>query len=149
MSGIRVLVASDSALLREGIQTLLSPCSEVEIVGKTEAGDEVIEEARRLRPQILILDIPEPSSARLELLARLKTELPELGVITVSYQQDEAPILSVLQTGVQGYLCGQEGAAELIAAVQAVAEGDSYLCPAASGVLVRHYRRKRRSDRLG
>ncbi len=142
MSNIRVLVVSDSALLREGIQVLLSPCPEVEIVGETSAGDEAIEEARRLRPLVLILDVPKPNNTPLELLSRLRSAMPELKIIAVTYQHDEAAILRLLQMGVQGYLCGQEGAAELITAIQAVAGGDSFLCPAASGVLVRHYRRK-------
>jgi DNA-binding NarL/FixJ family response regulator len=143
MTQIRVLVASDSALLREGIQALLSPCPEVEIVGMTEAGDGAIEEACRLRPAVLILDVPRPDSTRLFLLDRLKTVLPELGVIAVGCQQDEASILHVLNMGIQGYLCGREGPAELIAATQAVAQGDSFLCPNATGVLVRRYRGKR------
>jgi len=142
MSAIQVLVASDSALLREGIQALLSTCPDVEIVGKTAAGDEAIEEARRLRPLVVILDVPKPNHAPLQLLSRLKTELPELKVVIVTYQNDEAAILQLLQAGVQGYLCGHEGVTELITAVQAVAGGDSFLCPAASGVLVRHYRQK-------
>lgn len=143
MSGIRVLVVSNSAILRDGIQALLSPCADVDIVGKVEAGEKAIREASRLQPRVLILDIPKPDSTPLELLVRLKTEMPELRVIAVSYQEDEASILNVLEMGVQGYLCGQDGAAELVAAVQAVAGGDSFLCPGASGVLVRQYRGKR------
>ena len=142
MSRIQVLVASDSALLREGIQALLSTCPDVEIVGKTTAGDEAIAEARRLRPLVVILDVPKPNHAPLQLLSRLKAELPELKVVIVTYDQDEASILRLLQMGAQGYLCGHEGATELITAVQTVAEGDSFLCPAASGALVRHYRQK-------
>lgn len=143
MRSTRVLVASDSTLLRDGIQALLPACPEVKVVGMTNAGDGAIEEAYRLRPAVLIVDIPRPDNNRLELLNRLKTELPELRVIVIGHQQDEASILRVLETGVRGYLCAREGAAELVAALQAIAGGDSYLCPAASGVLIREYRSMR------
>lgn len=129
-------------LMADGIEAILSACSDMEIVAKSKAGIEAIDDGRRWRPHILILDIPAPDSASLALLDRLREELTDVRVITVSYQWDEASMQRVLQKGVRGYLCGREGAAELVKAVRAVAAGGTFLCPGASGVVVRHYRRK-------
>ncbi len=148
MNRIRVLVVSDSRLLREGIQVLLSPCPNVEIVGAVQAGDEAVREAGRLKPHIVLLDLPKLETTQLELVGRLQAELPGIRVIALSYGMDEASVLQVLDMGIQGYLCGREGPADLRAAVQAVAEGDSFLCPGASGILVRRYRGKRSKRRV-
>ncbi|GMR10915.1 MAG: hypothetical protein BMS9Abin28_1739 [Anaerolineae bacterium] len=142
MSEIKVAIASDSALIREGIEALLSARPGVDVVGTSNAGSEAIREAQKSQARILVFDMPEPKSLSLELLARLGRELPELSLIAVSHRRDEPPIQNVLREGVHGYLCSQEGAEELVEAVLAVAEGGSYLCPEASGVLVRHYRSK-------
>ncbi len=146
MSEIKVAIASDSALVREGIEALLSARPDVDVVGTSNAGTEAFKAAQKSHARILVFDMPEPKSLSLELLARLGSELPELSLIAVSHRRDEPLIQSVLREGVRGYLCSQEGAEELMEAVLAVAEGGSYLCPEASGVLVRHYRSKVRSS---
>ena len=148
MKQIDVMVLSDSTLLRDAIQAMLLPFPGFTVIGKCETED-AVRMAARLHPDVLLLDISLPDSESRNILQALQADMPDLRVIAVTYYDDSDPeeIIDVLGRGIRGYLCGKEQAAEVADAIRAVAAGDVYLCPGASDVLLKSYRRHARTSR--
>ncbi|MCC6784869.1 MAG: response regulator transcription factor [Planctomycetes bacterium] len=123
MERIRILVADDHAIVREGIRRILTDAPEVEVVA--EAGDaaEVLRLVRELPLDIVLLDISFPGKSGLEILAHLKAVKPELPVLMLSMFPEEQFALRAIKAGAAGYLTKESAPAELVTAVRDVAAG--------------------------
>jgi DNA-binding NarL/FixJ family response regulator len=131
---IRVLVADDFPLVREGLAAALRSDGEIEIVGTAADGVEALEKCRTLTPDVMLLDLRMPRMSGLVVLAHLATEMPTLRVIAVSASIDARSVIDALSAGADGYLTKHIEADELCAAVHAVHRGE----PVISSMLTRH-----------
>jgi DNA-binding NarL/FixJ family response regulator len=126
---IRVLVADDHAIVREGVHQLLSQQPDIEVVGEAADGAQVLDLARKLRPDLVLMDIGMPGMNGLEATRALKAEQPQTNVLVLTMQEGEDYFFHLLQAGASGYVLKGAGSAELLSAIRAVQQGGVYLNP--------------------
>ncbi len=126
---IRVLVADDHAIVREGVHQLLSQQPDIEVVGEASDGAQVLDLARKLRPDLVLMDIGMPGMNGLEATRALKAEQPQTNVLVLTMQEGEDYFFRLLQAGASGYVLKGAGSAELLSAIRAVQQGGVYLNP--------------------
>ncbi len=129
---IRLLVADDHALFRRGvIQTLKTP--EMTVVAEASTAAEALEQARETLPDILLLDVSMPGGSGLDILPRLQAEVPICKVVILTVSEDEETLFLALKQGARGYIVKGVAADDLVAAVQAVHAGETYVAPGMAG----------------
>ena len=126
---IRILLADDHALVREGTRRLLETESDVEVVAEAASGEEAIEAARRFHPDIAIVDIAMPGMGGIAATRAIKTFCHGTAVLILSAYDDEPYLMALLDAGAAGFLLKNVHGQELIKAVRAVARGESVLQP--------------------
>ncbi len=136
---IRVLVAEDHLLVRQGIVKLLEAESDLQVVGEADNGREAIALIESLQPDVVVLDISMPELDGLETLARLRGRQPKLRPVILSMHADPALVRQALRAGALGYVVKQSVADELLAAVRAAHSGSLYLSSGISGVLANDF----------
>ena len=126
----KVLIADDHPVVREGVRRILQGASEVEVVGEVGRSDEVLDAARRLKPDVLILDIAMPGPSHLEVLAALPAACPGTRTLILSAQPEEEYAVRALKGGATGYLTKDYAPPDLIEAVRRIAAGGRYVTDA-------------------
>jgi DNA-binding NarL/FixJ family response regulator len=126
---IRVLLADDHALVREGTRRLLETEADVEVVAEAASGEEAIEAAQRLHPDIAIIDIAMPGIGGIEATRTIKAHCPETAILVLSAYDDEPYLIALLEAGAAGFLLKNIHGQELINAIRAVSRGESVLHP--------------------
>jgi DNA-binding NarL/FixJ family response regulator len=139
---LRVLLADDHTILREGVRLLLQAQPDIAVVGEAGDGEQALALARRLRPDIVVLDIAMPGLSGLEVTRRLRAELPAVQVVVLTMHADREYVTEVVQAGAAGYVLKQAAAQELVRALRAVRDGEAYLHPAATRALIGDYLRR-------
>jgi len=122
---INILLADDHAILRDGIKMLLSAEKDLNVVGEAKNGDEAIQIARKLKPDIVLMDISMPSINGLE-AAKQILRFVDTKIILLSMYTDEEYVVQAIRIGVSGYLHKQSAATSLLKAVRAVKNGEAY-----------------------
>lgn len=123
---IRVLVADDHTIVRETLVVALEASGECRIVGQAADGIDAIEQCLRLRPDIAIVDISMPRLNGIEVVRRLRVELPQMRILVLTMHQEEEYVLHMLRAGAAGYLRKDAAMAELIEAVRSLGGGGLY-----------------------
>jgi DNA-binding NarL/FixJ family response regulator len=126
---IRVLLADDHALVREGTRRLLETEKDVEVVAEAASGEEAVEATKRLHPDIAIMDIAMPGMGGIEATRAIKISCPETAVLVLSAYDDEPYLMKLLEVGAAGFLLKNVHGKELISAIRAVSRGESVLQP--------------------
>lgn len=134
---IRVLLADDHALVREGTRRLIEAESELEVVAEAASGEEAIVVAREVRPDIAIMDIAMPGIGGIEATKAIKADCPETAILVLSAYDDEPYLVALLEAGAAGFLLKNVNGRELVEAIRAVARGESVLQPALSKKVMR------------
>ena len=129
MAKIRILVADDHALVREGIRALLSLCDDLEVVGEAADGQEAIEAARRLDPDVVLMDINMPGLGGLEATPAIHRENPRAKILVLTQYDDREYVARFLKSGASGYILKKAAGSELASAVRAVHRGGLVLDP--------------------
>jgi DNA-binding NarL/FixJ family response regulator len=137
--GIRVLLADDHDILREGLRALLELSGDITVVGDASTGREAIAETERLRPDVVLMDISMPELDGVEACLRIRQHLPEVRVLFLTMHEAEEYFFRALRAGAAGYAIKRTAAADLIAAVRAVARGEAFLSPSMTRALVTDY----------
>jgi two-component system, NarL family, response regulator NreC len=141
MAPIRILLADDHNIIRDGIRLLLERQSEFTVVGEAADGRATLQLADECAPDVVIMDIAMPNLNGIEAARRIVEKNPRIGVVILSMHYDESYVIRALKAGARGYLLKDAVKAELIAAVQAVAQGRSYFSPRIRDVLQEDYMR--------
>ena len=138
MSAVRVLVVDDQALFREALVTLLGARPEVEVVGEAGDGEQALERAAALRPDVVLMDLHMPVLDGIGATRRLRVEQPGVRVLALTTFDDDEDVFAALRAGAVGYLLKDVSADRLVEAVTAAARGESVLQPSvAAKVLAR------------
>jgi two-component system, NarL family, response regulator NreC len=141
MRRIRILLADDHAVVRQGFKMILGAQPDMEIVGEAANGREAVELAEQLKPDIVVMDVAMPELNGIEATRRLVGALPHARVIALSMHKDSVYVREILRAGARGYLLKDSGAEDLVRAIRAVAGGESWLSPAVSNAVLDDYRR--------
>lgn len=139
MSRVRVLLTEDHRLVRAGIRSLLEQMPEVEVVAEADNGRDALQFVKKLRPEIVLMDIAMPGMNGLEATRRLTSEFPFVSVLILSMHANAEYVIQALRAGARGYLIKGAAVEELIFAVRAVIRGEMYLSPSISGPVVSDY----------
>jgi len=124
-----VLIVDDHAVVREGIRYVLSSDEGVEVVGEASNGEEALVLVRRLRPDVVVLDLSMPGISGLEVVAQLRTDPPGTKVLVLSIHDQDEYVLESLRAGAHGYLRKDSSPLEIRSAIRRVHEGGSALSP--------------------
>jgi DNA-binding NarL/FixJ family response regulator len=126
---VRVLVADDQALVREGLMTLLQAVPDIEPVAAAADGEEAVALCARHRPDVVLMDLRMPKLDGVEATRRIRAGQPDTEIVVLTTHADEASILDALQAGARGYLTKDAGIAEISRAVHAAADHHGLLDP--------------------
>ena len=143
---IRILLADDHTIVRQGLARLLQDQPDLEIVGEAVNGRMAIERALALKPDLVIMDIAMPILNGIEAAKRIKRQLPNTKIIILSMYGHEHHINELLEVGVSGYLLKDSSGRDIVMAIQAAMRNETFLSPAISKVLVEKYLSMRRGS---
>jgi two-component system response regulator NreC len=151
-TGVRILLADDHTLLRQGLRKILQERPDWEVVAEAGDGREAVRLTLAVRPDIAILDIGMPLLNGIEATRQIVRRLPDIHVLILSMHANEAYIIKALKAGAKGYLLKDSADTDLIRGVAAVASGKSFFSPAVAKVMlddyVRHLTEKGIADRF-
>ncbi len=136
MSKLRILIVEDHGIVRAGIRSLLESQSDIEVVGEAREGEEAVEKAIRLQPELVLMDIAMPGMNGIEATRRIKKELPEVAVLVLTMHDDEEFFFPVLRAGASGYVLKETEPQELLYAIRVVRQGQAFLSPAVTKTLL-------------
>jgi len=148
MNRIRILLADDHALVRQGIRSLLSGIADFEVVGEADNGREALRLIRERAPEVALMDISMPELNGLDATARALREQPGLKVIILSMHATESYVLEALRAGAAGYLLKDSDAAELERAIRAVSRGEHFLTPSVSHHVIDRFMSIERGEKV-
>jgi DNA-binding NarL/FixJ family response regulator len=134
---LRVMLADDHALVREGTRRLLEAEGDVEVVAEAANGEEAILAAQRLHPDIAIIDIAMPGIGGIQATREIKARCPETAILILSAYDDEPYLIALLEAGAAGFLLKNVHGQELINAIRAVSRGESVLHPVLAEKMMR------------
>ncbi|MEO5923179.1 MAG: response regulator transcription factor [Bryobacteraceae bacterium] len=138
---IRVLLADDHTILRKGVKLLVGAQPDMEVVGEAKTGREAFEEARRLTPDVVVMDISMPELNGIEATRQICDQFPQTKVVALSMHQDSVYVREVLRAGARGYLLKNSEDADLLRAIRCLHRGEAFLSPAISDAVLSDYRR--------
>jgi DNA-binding NarL/FixJ family response regulator len=133
---IRVLLADDQRVVRDGLVLLLGLLPQVEVVGTAADGEEAVERATALRPDVVLMDLRMPRCDGVEATRRLRGQLPDTKIIVLTTYADDRSVIDALRAGARGYLTKDAGAAEISQALRQVVDGQAVIDPAVQHHLV-------------
>jgi len=142
---VRIIIADDHRLFREGLVNLLSDSKDIEIIAEAENGNDAIVKARELNPDIIVMDIGMPVLNGVDATSRLLKELPAIKVIALSMHSEKQFIKGMLEAGASGYLFKNCAYDELIEAIHTVNAGKKYLSDKITEIMIQDYLGKEES----
>jgi NarL family two-component system response regulator LiaR len=137
---VQVLIVDDHSVVRQGLRMFLGLDPEIEIVGEASNGAEGVQQARELRPQVVLMDLLMPVMDGVTAIATIRGEMPEVEVIALTSVLEDSAVIGAMRAGAAGYLLKDTEAEELSRAIKAAAGGQVYLSPQAAARLVREVR---------
>jgi DNA-binding NarL/FixJ family response regulator len=143
---IRVLLVDDHAVVRTGLRTFFDLLDDIEVVGEAADGSEGVAMARRLEPDVVLMDLLMPNMDGLTAIGRIKTEHPEIEVVAMTSFIEEEKVTAALEAGATGYLLKDAGADEVAAAIRAAVAGEMHLDPQVTRLLAQRMRAKPAPD---
>jgi DNA-binding NarL/FixJ family response regulator len=136
-----VLLADDHTIVRQGLKLILAAHADLEVVGEAANGNEAVELARKLHPDIVLIDVAMPELNGIDATKKMVQADPRLKVLVLSMHKEGVYVREILRAGARGYILKDAIDTELLNAVRSVARGDGYISPAVSGALLSDYRK--------
>jgi two-component system response regulator NreC len=138
---IKILLADDHVLVRQGFKMILAAQPDMQIVGEAGNGREAVDLAEKLQPDLVVMDVTMPELNGIEATRRLTAAAPRARVLALSMHKDAVYVREILRAGARGYLLKDSVDADLLAAVRSVAKGEGYLSPGVSDAVLTDYRK--------
>ena len=148
MDKIRILLADDHALIRSGIATLLQGNADFSIVGEAKDGEEAVQKAKELNPDVVVIDLSMPKLSGIEATKIIKKKYPNIRVLVLTMHENEEYVYQILKSGAGGYVLKSAGKEELSSAIRAVARGEKFFSPRVSQIMAEGYLRRAEEDEL-
>lgn len=126
---IRILIADDHTILREGLKQILSECRDMVVAGEADNGLEALKKVREEEWGVVVLDMSMPGKSGIELVKQIKSEKPKLPILILSMHKEDQYAVRTLKAGASGYLCKDSASAQLVSAIRKVASGGIFISP--------------------
>lgn len=133
---IRVLIVDDHKIMRDGIKAILKPALDLDVVGETDSGIDAVQMVRKLRPDVVMMDIELQGMSGIEATIEMLRHNPETRIMMLSMYDDEHSVISAVKAGARGFVLKRASDGDLIQALRTVAQGGSYLSPRVSDRLL-------------
>lgn len=141
MSVVRILLADDHTLFREGLAGLLNAQPDLEVIGQAGDGLEALVMARQLKPDLILMDITMPGADGVEVTARIKAELPASIIVMLTMRDEDDKLFEAIKSGAQGYLLKNIRSRELVTLLRGAVQGDAAITPGMGGRMLEEFRR--------
>ncbi len=136
---IRILLADDHTILRAGLRMMLNAQPDFDVVGEAQDGRQAIQEAQKLQPDVILMDITMPDMNGIEATRQIKKLLPETKVLVLTMHEHDEYVFQALRAGASGYMLKEAADTDLISALRVIQNGQFYLSPTAQSVMVGDY----------
>ncbi|MFN2491653.1 MAG: response regulator [Pyrinomonadaceae bacterium] len=130
MNKLRILLAEDHEIIRDGLKLLINSQPDMEVVGEANNGRVAVQLAQELLPNVVVMDVSMPELNGLQATKKLKLTCPQVKILPLTRHTDDGYLQPLLQAGASGYVLKQSKSAELLRAIRAIAAGQTYLDPA-------------------
>jgi DNA-binding NarL/FixJ family response regulator len=141
MKKIRVLLADDHHLFREGLANILNAQPDFDVVGEANDGLEVLVKARKLNPDLILMDVGMPGCDGVEATQRVKEELPHVTIVMLTVRNENEKLFEAIKSGAQGYLLKSIRSKELLSMLRGAVRGEAAITPALGGRMLEEFRR--------
>jgi DNA-binding NarL/FixJ family response regulator len=148
MSTIRLLLADDHALFRQGVRRLLEGVDDIEVIGEAESGAQTVQSVADLTPDIVLLDVAMPGMSGIEAARLIKSASPRTGIIMLTVHSDAEFLFEAIKAGAMGYLLKDSTPEEVIRAIRVVHSGEGLLDPMMAAKVMREFARTRDTQEL-
>jgi len=142
LNPIRILLADDHTVMRNGLRLLLERQPNLTVVGEASDGRETVRAAESVSQDVVVMDIAMPNLNGIEAARQITASRPETAIVILSMHSDESYVIRALKAGARAYLLKDSAEGDLIAAIHAISEGKSFFSPAISRILVEDYMRQ-------
>ncbi|MGH9944412.1 MAG: response regulator transcription factor [Pyrinomonadaceae bacterium] len=139
MNKLRIFLADDHAIVREGLKALINAQPDMEVIGEAAEGHLALRGAMQLQPDVVVLDVSMPAPSGAEVAEKLKKARPAVRVLALTVHEDASYLRRLFEAGARGYVLKRAAADELIHALRRVAAGGTYIDPALAGKVVDRY----------
>lgn len=137
---IRVLLADDHNVVREGLRLILESADDIQVVGEVENGRQAVQMAKKLQPDVCVMDVVMPTLNGVEATRQLLKEAPNTKVLVLSSYSDDDRVQQLIEVGATGYLVKQTAANDLLAAIREAHKGNAFFSPSISKRLLEQCR---------
>ena len=141
MSKIRVLLADDHHLFREGLANIMNSQPDFEAIGEAKDGLEALIKARELKPDLILMDVGMPVCDGLEATQRIKQELPDVTIVMLTVRDEDEKLFEAIRNGAQGYLLKSIRRQEMLSLLRGAVRGEAAISPALGGRMLEEFRR--------
>ena len=136
---LRVLLADDHPVFRQGLRTTIEAATDVEVAGEAKTGDEAVEQALALQPDVVIMDLQMPERNGIEATREIVAQSPHVGVLVLTMFEDDDSVFAAMRAGARGYLLKGSDHDEIVRAIRAVASGEAIFGPAIATRLMSYF----------
>jgi DNA-binding NarL/FixJ family response regulator len=133
---IRILVVDDHKIMRDGVKAILKPVADIEVIGETDAGLDAVNMVRKLRPDVVMMDLDLAGMSGVEATIEMHRHNPDVRVLILSMYDDEHSVVSAMKAGARGFVLKRASETDMVDAIRAVAKGGTYLSPRVSDRLL-------------
>ena len=139
MERVKVLIVDDHRVVREGLSAILKTKDNIEVVGEAQDGQEAVEKARTLVPDVILMDVSMPRMTGVEGTRIIKREFPHIGIIALTMYEEQQYIFDLVRAGATGYLLKDSDTTQIVKAIQSVYRGESLIHPSVASKILAEF----------
>ena len=139
MEKIKVLIADDHRVVREGLAAILKMKDDIHIVGEAQDGVEAVEKVRTLVPDVVLMDVSMPRMGGVEATRQIKREFPHIGIVALTMYDEQQYIFDLVRAGATGYLLKDSESSQIVAAIRAIYKGESLIHPSVASKILAEF----------
>jgi len=139
MERIKVLIADDHRIVREGLMAILKTKENIEVVGEAQDGQEAIQKVRTLEPDVILMDVSMPRMGGVEATRQIKREFPHIGIIALTMYDEQQYIFDLVRAGATGYLLKDTESSQIVEAIRAIYRGESLIHPSVASKILAEF----------
>lgn len=139
---MRILLVEDHPMFRDGLARMLESVEEFEVVGEAVTGEEAVQLAQKLKPNIILMDLNLPKMSGIEATKQIIQELPNIGILVLTMYDDDSSVFAAMRAGARGYLLKEANRSEIIRAIHAVGDGEAIFSPSIARRMMYYFEAK-------